>query len=201
MAWMASSWMSPGDPAPLLLLAGDHPFQQRAALLVEVAQGPVVLGDVAQHDQPADRGALPVGHGHHRGLVAAGRSVPGQHQLLGQPVAARVRVAGRLGGLGQQLGQGPADGIGHREAEEPLGRRVGVDHPVQWVQHQAAPHDHARVDQVRPEQRAGRGHGVRVGGRPRRVPADQVVGGGVGQQQQHHQRVDGQQRQVPPVHQ
>jgi hypothetical protein len=28
-----------GDLAPLLLLAGDHPFQQRAALLVAVAQG------------------------------------------------------------------------------------------------------------------------------------------------------------------
>ena len=103
-----------GDLAPLLLLAGDHPFQQRAALLVElaqVAQGPVVLGDVAQHDQPADRRALPVGHGHHRGLVAAGRSVPGQHQLLGQPVAARARVADRLGGLGQQGGC-PAAGTG-----------------------------------------------------------------------------------------
>jgi hypothetical protein len=49
----------PGDLAPLLLLAGDQPLQQRAALLVELpqaAQGPVVVGDVAEHHQPAEGG-------------------------------------------------------------------------------------------------------------------------------------------------
>ena len=138
MAWMASSWMSPATwrrSCSWLVTTRSSSLRRCSSSWRRLRRSGDVLGDVAQHHQPADRG-LPVGHGHHRRLEAAGRPLPGHHQLLGQPVGGRRRVADRLGRLGQQLGQRVADRLGQGEAEEPLGRRVGVDHPAQRVEHQ-----------------------------------------------------------------
>ena len=238
-----------GDLASLLLLAGHHPLQQLAALLVELAQaaqGPVMLGDVAQHHQPADRGSLPVGmattvgskrRGRPSGSPSArpacwgtwvGRGPPRPPRAAARPAgdrsprpgggrgAARPAgwrrppgAAGRAPAPPRRWSRRPARGhradaeqlnrnsspdqhqaghgeqergqvdpperpdvevveqveaIGHHQADDQHGGHPPVDaggaHKGCHHQDQAAPHDHAGVDQVGPEQRAGLGHGA-----------------------------------------
>ena len=129
MAWMASSWMSPATcrrSSSWLVTTRSSSERRCLVELAQAAQGAVVVGDVAQHHQPADRRPLPVGHGHDRRLVAAGRPLPGHDQLVGQPVAGGVRGVDGVGRLGQQLAKGAAPrrrpGTG-RTAARPAGWR------------------------------------------------------------------------------
>ena len=126
-----------GDLAPLLLLAGHHPLQQLAALLVELAQaaqGPVVLGDVAQHHQPADRQACRSGMAT---TVGSKRRVAPSLVTISSSASPLGDVGGRGPPRPPRAAARPAGDRSPRpgEAEEPLGRRVGVDHPAQRVEH------------------------------------------------------------------
>jgi hypothetical protein len=158
-----------GDLAPLLLLAGHHPLQQGAALLVgraQVAQGPVVLGDVAQH-HPASRSAAPAGRdiattvGSYRWVIPLLVTTSSSGSPPDAPLLAAGAAADGVGGLGSSSPRGRPTASASGQAQQPLGRRVGVDHPAQRVEHdhrlgdglehQAAGH-RADAEQPEPEQ-------------------------------------------------
>ena len=120
---------------PLAYQRGFQPVGGHA-LVVEGGAQPLLdlapLGvDVPGHDQVPAGLALVVGQGRDGQVVDAGRPVdllaglvdPGGHGGHRRSVTAGA-------------GDGLADDLGRRLADQPAGRRVGVQHPAVGVQHQ-----------------------------------------------------------------